>query len=587
MLTQDAKSVVFRYLSDLNTPKALAVYIIAKAEAWDQLPAIGIDPTHHYHDTVSGANKFARDFQARELLRKCSDLPEPDTMPAVPLMDRLAILLKKRGVRQVSRTLGKGLKERAAREGFLESEYLNVKTNARLDPWFRGYPRQLEPQAAARMAEYFGRVQKEIRDVLGPVPNHLPQWRFGMGTFVGWNEERAVTIGDKLTTSISHTRRVKDIFLHGLPMAWSRVFDDGSTMFQEVTRKEKFGVVPKDFMSDRTIGIQPLANLCVQKSIGDHIRARLLEVACIDLNNGQHLHQRKARESSISNGDATVDIKNSSNSLAYNAVRFAFLKAPGWFELMSDSRVQYTSFIGGRSLRLAMFSAMGNGFTFELQTLMFWAFARALGVERPLVYGDDIIVPRDVVPALKAVLAYFGFRTNGSKTFDCGPFRESCGGNFFLGWALKPARIKEFPRAYHEWFSLHNSLYRSSATIGKVATRRARLACLFALPPNLRKLGGPIILGDTVLHGEPLDVTDKAPRWHPPLEFCHQTRHIRTYAACYHKHAFARYGGSGVQMAMALYGVPSDGVGYRNNVVGYRIRIQPYSSSYNPERGYE
>jgi len=72
---------------------------------------------------------------------------------------------------------------------------------------------------------------------------------------------------------------------------------------------------------------------------------------------------------------------------------------------------------------------MGNGFTFPLETLIFWALTRAVCGSTATVsaYGDDIICPSDRAEDVIAVLTEVGFSVNLEKSFWNGPFRESCG----------------------------------------------------------------------------------------------------------------------------------------------------------------
>jgi hypothetical protein len=90
------------------------------------------------------------------------------------------------------------------------------------------------------------------------------------------------------------------------------------------------------------------------------------------------------------------------------------------------------------------FSSMGNGATFELETLIFWGIASAVvelygaSDRRVLVYGDDIIVSTEVAGHLVDYLRVFGFVPNLKKSFLDGPFRESCGKHYFHGTDVTP-----------------------------------------------------------------------------------------------------------------------------------------------------
>jgi hypothetical protein len=89
------------------------------------------------------------------------------------------------------------------------------------------------------------------------------------------------------------------------------------------------------------------------------------------------------------------------------------------------------------------FASMGNGMTFSLETLVFWAACKAVGSRKPIVYGDDIIVETDLADDLVALLAFLGFTVNGEKSYFEGPFRESCGVNFYKGIDITPVYIRD------------------------------------------------------------------------------------------------------------------------------------------------
>jgi hypothetical protein len=61
------------------------------------------------------------------------------------------------------------------------------------------------------------------------------------------------------------------------------------------------------------------------------------------------------------------------------------------------------------------------------------------------VYGDDIIVPAASYELLTRVLKQLGFEVNLDKSFATGPFRESCGADYFLGSQVRPLFMKKTP----------------------------------------------------------------------------------------------------------------------------------------------
>jgi hypothetical protein len=85
---------------------------------------------------------------------------------------------------------------------------------------------------------------------------------------------------------------------------------------------------------------------------------------------------------------------------------------------------------------------MGNGATFCLETLVFAAAAHAIRSKTVSVYGDDIIVDSDKVDDLKRLLGFLGFSVNADKSFSAGPFRESCGKDYYQGVDITPFYLR-------------------------------------------------------------------------------------------------------------------------------------------------
>jgi hypothetical protein len=202
--------------------------------------------------------------------------------------------------------------------------------------------------------------------------------------------------------------------------------------------------VPKNSKVDRVICIEPDMNMYLQKGVGLMIRRRLKRMG-VNLNS-QTLNQHLAWIGSRTGSLATIDLRSASDTIALAIVRD--LVPYEWFLVIERLRSAYTR-IDGSYEPLEKVSSMGNGFTFELESLIFWALTEAtvdhLGCcdRRLAIYGDDIVVHGSVAPQLIEVLAYVGFTTNMEKTFVTGPFRESCGKHYFLGCDVTPVYIKE------------------------------------------------------------------------------------------------------------------------------------------------
>lgn len=216
--------------------------------------------------------------------------------------------------------------------------------------------------------------------------------------------------------------------------------------------------VPKSTLIDRVACKEPEYNMYIQKALGDQIRRKLLRVG-INLND-QSINQGLAQEGARLNNLATIDLSSASDSVTAMLVRR--LLPEDWYNTLDDCRSLETEIDGVWHLN-EMFSSMGNGFTFELESLLFWGIVRAVAYHsnvsgRISVYGDDIICPTEIFESVVATLAFFGFNVNLKKTFGDGPFRESCGSHFHGNIDVSPFYVKEVPKNVSDWILLLNKL---------------------------------------------------------------------------------------------------------------------------------
>lgn len=230
-----------------------------------------------------------------------------------------------------------------------------------------------------------------------------------------------------------------------------------------VVRGNRITTVPKNAKTDRIIAIEPLMNMYLQKGVGGLIRSRLRKVG-VNLND-QRPNQVAARVGSLDGSLATIDLASASDSIALELVRE--LLPPDWFAAIEQCRSPEGVLPDGTVIRYQKVSSMGNGFTFELQSLIFWAICRAVGEllhpggdRRLHVYGDDIVVPTTHARDVIKYLSMFGFETNTDKTFIDGPFRESCGKHYFHGVDVTPVYCREAVDRVPRFFWLHNQMLR-------------------------------------------------------------------------------------------------------------------------------
>ena len=494
------------------------------------LVSMTIDPRNY-----SNALDFKWDYACVELLRKL-----PIDIPGV---DR----------------------ESKARESFADSERRCYRTNCRLDPLLNNY----FGSGDEYLVQFLDKARGWIRDVLGKVPRDL-DGKFGPGSTYG-DKGSLNTIPDKMSSRPTVTESARDLLPLVMTNAWMRsLLQEHRESDPETVRGNRFTTVPKDALKVRGICIEPSVNIFLQLSVGALMKRRL-RLAGIDLVYGQDLHRQWAERASRNGLQATIDLSNASDTVAFRLVEL--LLPTEWFDLLCSLRSPFTR-VDGKWHKLEKFSSMGNGFTFELETLIFSAICFACGSGVPgvdfHVFGDDIIVNQDVARSVVSALSFFGFTTNARKTFLDGPFRESCGADFFDGVPVRAHYVKEDPAEPQQWISLANGLRRmvQEDHIGAFHNSRVFAAwqrCIDCLPSSIRRLRGPKELGDLVIHDDRF-----SRRWRSGVGYVQVFRPVHNRLAWHHWKP-------SVILAAALYGMPSEGVIPRDGVSGHKVGWVPFS----------
>jgi len=193
----------------------------------------------------------------------------------------------------------------------------------------------------------------------------------------------------------------------------------------------------------------------------------------------QTRNQELARLGSITGALATLDLSSASDSVSIGLVEH--LLGPEWFDLLMAARSGKVSY-QGQVRHLEKISSMGNGFTFPLETLIFWAITTAICGDVPgvSVYGDDIICPTENVGEVVSTLKLLGFTINQEKSFWDGPFRESCGRDYLSGIDVRPLFF-DGPMNGQDAFRLHNFYVRKGGMESFSAAMYATIAPHVAL----------------------------------------------------------------------------------------------------------
>lgn len=474
-------SVATTLWRDLNTP--LCHQLLAWAEegssaSWEKILRTKIDPRNY-----SSAEEYYDDAVASSFLRKHSGSGLVSVDPA-----------------------------QAAQQAVESAEKLCSETN-RLFRARLGGRVLLRPLDEARLSV----ARRKIARVLGRFD--ASEWeglcRFGPGSFAFGKgiyayeklsgeptcTARFATLGHAMVNAVHAWVQARG----GIPLGDFEFGPtrEGQPIYLSIVPGGKTTTVRKTALVDRPIEIQPLVNLYAQMGIGAMIRKRLAH--CGNSIKYQTRNQGLAKVGSLTGAFATIDLSSASDTIATELVRD--LLPNDWFYAMDICRTHTAGPSLDQQAVLERFSSMGNGFTFELETLIFWAIASACcGGTAPVVYGDDIIVPTQYFDETCSMLTLCGFVPNKSKSFGADTsFRESCGRDYFLGQAVRPFYFdkdfndKENVNPLFERLALANGIRRAAfrSNRGYGCDRRFKRAWLLVasrIPRPLRALTGPAIL---------------------------------------------------------------------------------------------
>jgi hypothetical protein len=354
---------------------------------------------------------------------------------------------------------GVGSKARAdaAIAKWLATERRNARTNMRL---------QLAEDVNFGWTDFpdlVRRVRSLISRILGPMP--YPQILREMQHTTGASTRVPRSSSAALFKLVGDTHCSDSALKHWFAVA------SGSRLSSQVLTPQncsKLFTVPKSSIIDRVACKEPETNMLMQRSCGRYIRERLKLKVGINLRD-QTVNQNLARVA-FDQGLATIDLSSASDSMTRQAV-FELLPFD-WWSLLDDLRVGTTLLPDGTLHEMEMFSTMGNGFTFELESLIFYALTRVCCEISKVrgsisVYGDDIIAPAGIYRRLKDVLGFFGFITNVDKTFADGPLRESCGRHYYRGFDVSPFFVRRPVTTLPDLINLLNQVMKwSSSTVG-------------------------------------------------------------------------------------------------------------------------
>lgn len=433
---------------------------LLRQKAFDKIIDLAVSPSSY-----NSRDDFAKDYLLASLVKKYQGF-------RIPGLDRRARAFEK---------------WRAAEES---CSRVNFFLRSLLDGQGIPYPH--------RVVEILYLAQRKVSKILGSVDfDYIREHcRFGPGSDLS-------TDGD--FTSSYNKYRTK-----GSATPW--ILDTFSEVFSEDRREDylhecefvtsnRLSFVPKNAKIDRSICTEPRWNIYLQLGIGELINQRLLRYG-LDVKL-QFRNQELARIAHVF-GLATIDISSASDCVAKSLV--LFLLPDDWSDLLFKSRSPSAIYRGRRYL-LEKISSMGNGYTFPLESLIFFALAESTAdfCDAPRVigtFGDDLVIPDEIYPQFTEVLSYLGFDVNNEKSFRKGRFHESCGKDYFDGVDVRPFFLKKRVSTVLDLYILANQISEYSRRLPAVSQAldlKTVRDYVIGLIPEEARLFGPIGLAG-VLH---------------------------------------------------------------------------------------
>lgn len=302
--------------------------------------------------------------------------------------------------------------------------------------------------------------------------------------------QRHIGVGPGMNVKASGTGFYQKLFdsalsvynLDLLPLFRGAVAGSDTWADAERQRFERFGFVtvagstlffvPKNREISRTAATEATVEMLIQKGIGSFLEQCLWRHFRISLATQPDRNREMARLGSLNGHHCTVDLVSASDMVG-SALCDRFLSRSGLNAWLKRCRSRFTVLPDGTKLELNMVSTMGNGFTFPLQTLIFACVVKAAYSIEGLpfdsekltygVFGDDIVCLKKAYESVVWLLSWLGFEVNAAKSFSSGPFRESCGYDYYQGRQVRGVYVKTL-ESLSSVYSALNRLNRWQAT---------------------------------------------------------------------------------------------------------------------------
>lgn len=386
-------------------------------------------------------------------------------------------------------------REKEALTRFYAAEELCRSSNGHLvDFWSRPY------------SGFQRRMIGKARGLLGSLLSGISREEVMQGA--RWGPGASTSLPRRRATAQHKWQLASHVTVAALP--WFSAFCKyGNVPFTKATIVEgnRVTLVPKNAKTDRVIAIEPDWNMFFQLGLGAALRRRARYVGLLHPDAQDRNRELARRGSEFPHPYATLDLRSASDGVSLSLCEL--LLPQNVYDIILELRSERGD-VRGDPVYYEKVSSMGNGFTFELETLLFWALSKAVvGDDLVAVYGDDIIVPNQHFDAVSELLEFCGFIVNRKKSYSTGLFRESCGGHYFHGVDVTPPYFRKKLSHVSRIISAANAITYRCKTSSMLAYRLRPLHTFLKdrVPRHFWGLEGT---GDVCLH-VPFD--QATPKW--------------------------------------------------------------------------
>lgn len=306
-----------------------------------------------------------------------------------------------------------------------------------------------------RVCQEARRIAKEILGKFDPSAI-VDYAKFGKRSSIGCSFQKAY-IDFKLTVPSAFTSTAKarqwffncylpsDPVLRRIVRRLFRTAKRQREAFNFVCTSLKLVNVPKSWKTLRTITPLSLIELFYTFAVGGVIQKCLADYG-LDITILQEVHRELAKEGSREPGEkgrrkiATLDLSRASDSVLSQLLNKSLPR--DWYNALKPAFCRQVT-VDGEIMATHTVLPMGNGFTFPVETLLFYCLTKAIGNLTRIrgtysVYGDDIICPIKLYRYVSKIFPLLGLTINEEKSYANSFFRESCGGDYYRGCDVRP-----------------------------------------------------------------------------------------------------------------------------------------------------